>query len=428
MSEKSREANARGGPPTGELITSARPTVTDSSLAVANGSAYDVDALRRNEFPWAARGDAVYLNNASTGPLPDRTVAAVAAFTRTRAEPFRMTDELEFSTLERSRELCARLVGATAREIALMVNTTYGLNLAARALPLVAGDVVLTFDREFPANVYPWMAMQRAAGVELRLVPCRPDRTPDEDALLAMLESDPRVRVVSISWVSFATGYRVDLERIGAACRARGVYFVVDAIQGVGAATLDVKRCAIDLLACGGQKWLMSPWGTGFVYVRDELLGSLEPNAVGWMSVRGSDDFSRLVDYDFTYRDDARRFEVITLPFQDFAGMNASLELLHELGPAAVEAHVRDLATRIVLWAAARDDVTLVTPAHPARRAGIVSVAPADPAAASARLTAAGVSHSLREGAIRLSPHCYNTAAEVDTALAALAGDERGVA
>ena len=382
---------------------------------------YDLEDLRRAEFPWAARGDAVYLNNASTGPLPARTVAAVDAFTRTRAEPFRMTDALQFGTLDRARSLCARLVGAAPRQIALMVNTTYGLNLAARSLPLAAGDVVLTFDREFPANVYPWMALARAKGVELRLVPCRPDRTPDEDALLAMLDAEPRVRVVSVSWVSFATGYRVDLERIGAACRARGVYFVVDAIQGVGAATLDVTRCGVDVLACGAQKWLMSPWGTGFVYVREGLVESLEPSAVGWMSVRGSDDFSRLVEYDFTYRDDARRFEVITLPFQDFAGLNASLELLFELGLPAVESHVRALADRIVRWTRSRDDVTLVTPAESARRAGIVSVAPRDPAAASARLTAAGVSHSLREGAIRLSPHCYNTADEVDAALDALA-------
>ena len=420
MSAKGGEPGARGGPPTGDLFPSATIVVTNSPPSVPNSPVYDLDALRRNEFPWAARGDAIYLNNASTGPLPSRTVAALDAFTRTRAEPFRMTDALQFGTLDRSRELCARLVGAEARQIALMVNTTYGINLAARSLPLAAGDVVLTFDREFPANVYPWMALARAKGVELRLVPCRPDRTPDEDALLATLDAEPRVRVVTLSWVSFATGYRVDLERIGAACRARGVYFVVDAIQGVGAATLDVKRCGVDILACGAQKWLMSPWGTGFVYVREELVTELEPSVVGWMSVRGSDDFSRLVEYDFTYRDDARRFEVITLPFQDFAGLNASLELMFELGPAAAEAQVGALASRIVRWAEERDDVRIVTPAHPSRRAGIVAVAPRDPAAASARLTAAGVSHSLREGSIRLSPHCYNTAEEVDAALEVL--------
>ncbi|MFL5578482.1 MAG: aminotransferase class V-fold PLP-dependent enzyme [Gemmatimonadaceae bacterium] len=382
--------------------------------------AYDVRALRRAEFPWADGGGEVYLNNASTGPLPARTVAAVDEFTRLRAAPFRMPDELQFGTLERSRELCARLVGASPRSIALMVNTTYGLNLAARALPLAPGDVVLTFDREFPANVYPWMALDRARGVELRRVPCGDGRLPDEAALHRALDAEPRVKAVSVSWVSFATGYRIDLARLGAACRERGVWFVVDAIQGLGAATLDLAALHVDLLACGGQKWLMSPWGTGFVYVRDELVERLEPAAVGWMSVKGSDDFTRLTDYDLAWRDDARRFEVLTLPFQEFAGLNASLELLFELGPAAVEGHVTRLAQRIVDWAAGRDDVRLVTPADPSRRAGIVSLVPRDAAAASARLTRAGVSHSLREGAVRLSPHCYNTAEEVEAALEVL--------
>jgi selenocysteine lyase/cysteine desulfurase len=139
------------------------------------------------------------------------------------------------------------------------------------------------------------------------------------------------------------------------------------------------------------------------------------------MAVRGADDFTRLVDYDFTLRDDARRFEVLTLDYAAIVGMIASLELLHELGPDAVAAHVRGLVDRVVAWAESRDDVRLVTPADPARRAGIVAVAPHDPAAASARLKAAGVIHSLREGAVRLAPHGYNTDDEIDRALAALA-------
>jgi len=381
---------------------------------------YDVHTLRALEFPWAAQGAAVYLNNASTGPLPRRTVQAVEAFTARRAEPFRLTETLQFDTLARSRELCARLIGASASEIALMVNTTYGLNLAARALPLTPGSVVVTSDREFPANIYPWMALQRAVGVRLHRVPCV-DGLPDEEAILRALDR-PEVKALTISWVSFASGYRVDLARLGRACRERGIYFVVDAMQGIGPATLDVREIPIDVLACGGQKWLLSPWGTGFVYVRGALVRELEPSAVGWMSVRGSDDFSRLCDYDLTYRDDARRFEVITLPFQEFAGFNASLELLFELGPAAVEAHVQGLVDRVVAWTQGRRDVRLVTPVDPGRRAGIVAVEPTDPVAASRRLTGSGVTHSLREGAIRLSPHCYNTAGEVDQALAALAG------
>jgi selenocysteine lyase/cysteine desulfurase len=389
-------------------------------------SAYDVEALRAAEFPFTARGDTIYLNNASTGPLPARAVAAVEAWTRRRAEPWRISDPDLFEMMARARSLVARLVGADDAEIALMPNTTHGLNLAARALPLGAGDVVLSFDREFPANVYPWMALG-TRGVRLEQLPTV-DGLPDEAALERALER-PEVRAVTVSWVQFSTGYCADLERLGALCRARGKWFVVDAIQGVGARSLDLRACHVDVLACGAQKWLLSPWGTGFLYVRRELIASLEPSTVGWLAVRGDEDFSRLTDYDYTLRDDARRFEVLTLPFHDFAGMVASLELFHELGPDAVAAHVRRLADRIVAWARSRDDVRLVTPADPARRAGIVSLVPPDAAAASRRLREAGVIHSLREGAVRLAPHGYNTDDEIDRALAALGGSaDRGSA
>ena len=376
---------------------------------------FDVEALREREFPWAARGEAVYLNNASTGPLPERALAAIREFDERRAAPYRLSDELQFATLARGRDLLARLIGAQSAEIGLAVNTSYGLNLAAFALPLGAGDVVLTPDREFPANVYPWMQLAKQRGVIYRRVPLC-DGVVDEQALRRELE-DPAVKAVSVSWVGFATGYTVDLEALGRACRARGAYFVVDAIQGLGPLTLDVRASHIDVLACGAQKWLLSPWGTGFVYVRRELIAELEPHDVSWMAVKGSDDFRRLVDYDLTWRDDARRFEFITLPFQDFAGMNASLELIHECGPGAIAEHVASLTNVVVLWAASQRDIELLTPSVPKHRAGIVSVRTHNAAGVSAALKAAGISHSLREGAIRLSPHFYNTRDEVRRAL-----------
>jgi cysteine desulfurase/selenocysteine lyase len=381
---------------------------------------FDVRALRAREFPWAARGEAIYLNNASTGPLPQRTLDAIAAFNDARGAVFRMTYEMQFDTLARSRDLVARLIGATAETIALAVNTSFGINLAAFALPLKPGDVILGPDLEFPANVYPWMAVARRRRLEYRRLPAE-NGLYDEDTLLRELE-DPSVKLVAISWVGFATGLRVDLEAVGRACRTRGAYFVVDAIQGLGPCTLDVTACHIDILACGAQKWLLSPWGSGFVYVREGLVAELEPNVVSWMAVRDSDDFSRLLEYDLTWREDARRFEQITLPYQDFAGMNASLELLHELGPREVARHVEELAGMIVDWAADRDDIELITPRQPERRAGIVALRPRNPEDASARLNRAGVTHALREGAIRLSPHCYNTREEVSRALAALEG------
>ena len=386
---------------------------------------YDVEQLRAREFPWTAAGDIVYLNNASTGPLPAATVRAVGDFTAARSEPWTISEEMQFGTLAETRQRLARFVGAPASQIALMVNTSYGINIAARCLPFEQGDIVITSDREFPANIYPWMALEAARGVHLVRIPSV-GALPDEDALLAALDR-PRVKALTLSWVSFSSGYRVNLERLGAACRERGIWFIVDAIQGLGAATVDVVRCNIDVFACGGQKWLLSPWGSGFVYLRDELVQRLDPAPVGWMSVKASEDFTRLVDYDLTWREDARRFEVITLPFQEFAGFNTSLALLESLGLKEVESHIATLANRIVDWATEHREIELVTPGDAAKRAGIVSVRPADAASASSRMTEAGIIHSFREGAIRLSPHCYNTMEDVDRALEVLSGERTHV-
>jgi cysteine desulfurase / selenocysteine lyase len=379
-------------------------------------ASYDVDRLRREEFPWAAAGEAVYLNAASTGPLPERTLRAQDDFSRKRAAPHRLSHEEQFSVLDRCRALLAELLGAEPGTVALSVNTGAGINLAAWGLPLGAGSVVVVPDLEFPANVYPWMAASQVRGYGVRLVPAR-DGLLDEEGLFAALD-EPGTRVLSLSWVGFATGFVADLQRLSEACRARGIWLVVDAIQGAGVLPLDVSRTHVDLIACGGQKWLMSPWGSGFTYVHPDLVELLAPQPVSWMAVRGSDDFSDLAHYDLTWRDGARRFEQITVPFQDFAGMAASLELLRELGHPAVHSHVAARSGELASGAAAAG-IDVVTPLG--RRAGIVTVRPRDVDAASARLRDARVIHSVREGTIRLSPHCYTTSEEIRVALGALA-------
>lgn len=389
-----------------------------TAAAPPPASPFDVDALRAREFPWAETDDATFLNAASTGPLPRRCIDAVVHWTRLRATPHHLSDELLFDTLARSRTLIGRLIGASPAEIALAVNTGYGMNVAARALPLEPGDVVLTPDLEFPANIYPWWAAANARQLEYRRVPLD-DGVLDLDALLAAMQDD-RVKCVSVSWLDSGNGARVDLARLGSACRERGIYLVVDAIQGVGAVPLDLRALSVDILACGAQKWLLSPWGTGFVYVRESLVRELEPPIVSWMAPKGTDDFRRLRDYDMTWRDDARRFEFITLPFHDFAGMNASLELFFEIGPDRVANHIEGLCTTIVEWAHERRGVRLVTPAARERRGGIVCLRPKDGERASKRLRERGVVHSLREGNIRLSPHMYNTIHDVQLALDAL--------
>lgn len=382
---------------------------------------YDVDALRAREFPWTLSGEHTFLDNAKTGALPARAVKALNTWADLRAEPYRLSTYQDLEVFRRTRELVAKLIGAKIGEIACMGNTSYGINVASLGLPLKSGDVVLTYEGEYPADVYPWMSLAKK-GVKLELISKR-DGLQDETRLLEELKR-PEVRVVTMSWVSFSTGYRADLAMIGRECRKRGIYFIVDAIQGVGAMTLDMSKLEIDVLACGGQKWLLAPWGSGFVYVREGLVRELEPAVVGWLAMKSSEDFTRMVDYEFKFYDDARRFQINTLPAQDFAGLNASLEMFLELGPAAVEKHIEGIATEAVKWTQVHcDKVRLVTPADPAKRAGVLAIAPRDPVAASQALSEAKIFHSLREGAIRLSPHCFNTSGEMRRALEVLEGE-----
>ncbi len=382
--------------------------------------AADLDALRAREFPWEVQRDAIHFDHASVGPLPQCARDAMAAYELKRAEPHRLGAEDFFPVLDRARALVAALIGATAGEIALTTNTSWGVNLAASALPLGPGDIVLGSRGEFPANVYPWMAAAKARGFTFELLPLAGTAT-DEELLLRRIAEDDRVKCVALSWVSFWSGARIDLARIGAACRAAEVYFAVDAIQGLGPLALDVRSMPVDILACGAQKWLCSPWGSGFVYVRDALVSQLEPPAAGWLAQAGSGDFGRFLDYDPAWHHDARRFEVGTIPYQDVVGMNESLALFLALGPKRIEAHVRGLTQRLIEWTHHRRGVKLLTPDAAAARAGIVAIATNDLEGDSRKLRAAKLTHSVREGAIRLSPHFHNTLAEVEVALAALA-------
>jgi selenocysteine lyase/cysteine desulfurase len=376
----------------------------------------DLRQLRRDEFPWA--DDTVYLNHASTGPLPERTRRVADEWNRRRTMPFRLPDAELFAVLAEARRLAARLVSADPAEIAIATNTTWGLALAAAALPLGRGDVVVVSDKEFPANVYPWLLL-RERGVSLELVPTTPAGWPDEAALLARLER-PEVKALAVSLVQFSNGYRADLAALSAATRRLGKFLVVDAIQALGQVPVDLQATPVDILSSGGQKWLLSPWGSGFTYVRRELIGRLHPAMTGWMAFEGTDDFRRLTAYDPTLRADARRFELVTLPYQDIAGFNASVAMLLDIGIPRIAAHLQALHAP-VLAAAERLGVRITSP-RGAHGSGILCIAPRDLDGTFDRLRTAGIYASLREGAIRLSPHVYTTPEEMGRVVEVLGG------
>jgi selenocysteine lyase/cysteine desulfurase len=385
-------------------VSSAIPT---ARLPARPPAAYNVVALRAAEFPWA--DETVYLNHAGIGPLPERVRRDLAECLERRAAAHRITEDDLFKSFDRARAMAARLIGADPGEIALATNTSTGINLAAQMLPLGRGDIVLVSHGEFPANVVPWQRLE-SLGIRCELVPTTAQGWPDEARLLERM-ADPKVRVLALSLVQFHTGYWADMAAFSARARATDTFLVLDAIQGLGQVPFDVRETPVDILACGAQKWLLSPWGSGFTYVRHDLIEALDPPFAGWMSFEGTDDLTTLIDYPRRWRRDARKYEMITLPFHDLRGMSGAIELLLEIGIEAIQGHLGRIAEPVLEWAGRRG-VPLGSPTGK-RASGIVALKPPEVSRVYQAVADAGVVASLREGAIRLSPHCYNTVEEM---------------
>lgn len=384
--------------------------------------AVDFRALREREFPSVAR--APWLNAASMTPLPERSRRAIDEFNRLRSDVGSLRGQHFEPAMVRCRRAAARLIGADEDEIALLPNTSFGINLAAQSLPLETGRRVLLSDREFPANVYPWLGMERLRGARVDVLPADARGKPDE---ARMLEEVARgdVGILAVSAVQFADGWVADLEALGRTCRAHGTWFVVDAIQALGQVPLDVRACGIDVLATGGHKWLCGPFGTGFTYVRRDVIDRMEPHLIGWTSMTASADLERVLDYEYAFIEGARRFEVATQPWQDYSGLAESLELVIEADPARIREHVLGLIDPLAAWLEARG-VEVTSDMRPERRSGIFSFRPADPAGAHRALSRAGVGCVVREGAVRLAPHLYNQPEDVDTVMRVLDGVVQG--
>jgi selenocysteine lyase/cysteine desulfurase len=310
--------------------------------------------------------------------------------------------------VEEVRVLAGRLLNADPLDVAFVKNTSEGIGIVAEGFPWRPGDNVVTAQEEYPANVYPWMNLA-GRGVEVRLVPSRGNRLPVDDLRAAM---DTRTRLVSLSFVEFASGFRNDLEAVGSLCRERGVFFFVDAIQGLGVFPLDVRALPVDFLAADGHKWLLGPEGAGILYVRRELVDLLHPVGVGWNSVVGATDFSRI---DFKLKPHSGRWESGSLNVGGITALGASLALLLEAAIPAVAQRVLGLTDHLC-FRAARAGLEVFSSRLPGERSGIVSlvVPGADPRELVRRCRQEGIVINQRAGRLRVSPHCYNTPDELD--------------
>jgi selenocysteine lyase/cysteine desulfurase len=291
-----------------------------------------------------------------------------------------------------------------------------GLSVVASGIHWEPGDTVVGDTQEFPGNVYPWLNLEARSGVKVRLVTAQDGRVTAESLIRA---ADQRTRLITVSFVQFSSGYRIDLAKLGAFCRAQRIFLVVDGIQGVGALPIDVGSSQVDFLACGAQKWLLGPLGIGFLYIRRPLWEQLALTDLGHGSVLPHPE--RYLDYRFTLRPNARRFEGGIMSYASLSGFLESLRLLRSAGAARIEARVLALTGRLAERLRERG-YRLLSPSGPGEGSGILSVThPREPSESlRARLRGAGVIASVREGALRFSPHYYNTEDEIDAALSCL--------
>jgi len=368
----------------------------------------------RSWFP--VTRELAYLNHAGVAPISTRVQDALRRYadeaTRRGAFDYRGFYDEE---IERVRRRAAELVGAESREIALVKNTTEGLGLVAAGLDWQPGDQVVTCDLEYPSNVYPWWWL-RDRGVETLLLRGRDGRLPFEEVDRAL--ENPRVRLLTLSSVEYASGYRHDLAALGRLCRDRGVLFCVDAIQSLGCLPLDTAECNIDFLAADGHKWLLSVEGCGIFYCAPTVLDRVTPRVVGWRSVTDNTDYDR---YHLDLQPSAGRFEEGTPNTAGIFALGAAIDLVLELGVEAIAERVLTLTDRLTRELEARG-ATLLSPRGPGENSGIVSFrwTDEDPKRTVGRLRQAGVFCAVRRDGVRASPHFYNDDSDLERLLAAL--------
>ena len=365
----------------------------------------------RTEFPHIEEG-IIYLNHAAVSPMSNRVRQALEHFM-----DHRQVANIEFwpNGLEEKQALkadLAKLLHLPAEQFAIVPNTSTGLNILAQGLSWKPGDRILLNNFEFPANVYPFLNLERK-GVVVDFVPHRDGRILLEDIEAAIR---PETRLLSISFVEFLNGFKNDLYAIGELCKQHNIWFAVDGIQGIGVQTLDVTAAGIDFLAVGGQKWLMWPLGTAFIWISKRLFPHLHPAFLGWLAVEDSWNF---FDYRMDLLPDAGRFEPGTMNVMGIIGARAAMQPFLELGIETIEQHLLQLTDYLADELQAMG-FSLLSDRSAKHRSQIVTFRTDNGEALFQALQKHNIRVSLREGNIRVSPHFYNTREEIDQFLQVL--------
>jgi len=362
----------------------------------------------RKLFPAAEKY--TYLNSAATSPLPTKAVEAVLSQLKDVAENGSLNFMDWVATKNRARALVAELLNVRAEQIAFMRNTSDGFATVANGLRWEKGDNIVSFEREFPANFYPWRYARDRFGVELRLCPERDGRI-DLEAFLALI--DENTRLVSISAVQFNSGFRADLERISEAARRVDAMFAVDIIQGFGAMGFDLPAQGVDIASGASHKWLCAPEGCGMLYLSDKARERIEPTLVGWISVETPWHFE---DTEQPFKSNALAWESGTGGSSLFYGLEQSLLILRETGLKNIENYLEDLSDYLCELIAGKN-YEIVSSRASGEKSQIVCIKHRN------GLTSNEIAKNLEDEKIivsprgdrlRIAPHFYNNRADIE--------------
>ena len=368
----------------------------------------------RSLFP--AASSYTYLNSAAVSPIPTTAIAAINAQLTDVANNGSNNFNDWVATKNRARALVAEMLGVRREQVAFMRNTSDGFASVANGLSWTNTDNIVSFEQEFPSNFYPWRMVRDRFGVELRLSPERNGRI-DLDELTAMIDSN--TKLVAISAVQFASGFKADLERIGRTARNVDALFAVDIIQGLGATGFDLPAQFVDIAAGASHKWLCAPEGCGILYMSDRARERVEPTFIGWISVETPWDF---VDRAQPFKPNALAMESGTGASALFYGLEQSLRLLHETGLAKIDAYLGELTDELCRRVAAKNYDILSSRANGEKssivcikhRGGIHCNQIAE------HLQNEGIIVSPRNDRLRVAPHFYNNLEDIERLVSAL--------
>lgn len=360
----------------------------------------------RKYFPFLNKGK-IYFNHAAVSPLSSFVTKKIEKYLLQRSEGEIEDYQTLLAESTEVKNKLARLINTSAGRIAFVDNTSNGLNILAQGLQWKKGDRIILNDIEFPSNVYPFLNLQQL-GVEIDFVKSENGKVTVENILKAIT---PSTKLLSISFVQFLSGYKADLEELGKICKEKNIIFAVDAIQGLGALQLDVKKCNVDFFSCGTQKWLMAIMGLAFIYLSGEIQNLISPKYVGWLSVENAWD---ILHYDLKLKHDATVFQTGTINAIGVNGLNASLELFESVGFAQIEETILNNTEYFMEKLSSIGFVPLLSGVERKYLSGIVTFKHERANEIFEKLMSKKIHGSLREGMIRFSPHFYNTRSEID--------------